>query len=255
MEILIRFIGIVTLACLGDDPSDACKGNIAMRAYLPDGSKGAIMCNQGIDAHQAYIRISQPHTPTNWTPEPCDPKPCSLYKLKGDEIFVDYFSKGGGVSNSGNRPRKISWRNYYPHIMLDQAIAESRSAAFMDLNAGTLEMITKKGMWVGHLTLGSIPENEVVIAARGKNGVTTKSIKVHKSTKITIDVVNLPPALAADHPIEPGEKHKHKPAKEHFYLHYLLARNPPTKDCKGPEPLLALESRAPDISCSNSGYP
>ena len=271
MEVLIRFIGIVLFACLGDDPNDACTGPVMVNAYLPDGreARKRKICLEEIPAHNAYIRVQQKHTASSgWTAVDCEPKnpECKLYPLDGDHVTVSGLgTSGGGVSQVTPGRRDLRLRNLYPNLkLLPHADAVTESVAWMELNAGSLSLEKKKhGMRVGELSQ-TVTEADITITATNASG--PRTIVIEKGRKVVFDIVNVPEQTAIDHPIEengpmPPEPHSH------FFLHYALASNPPMTNCRypsDPEPAAVTHAapRNPSISviaayvaCSNSTYP
>jgi hypothetical protein len=238
MDVLIRFIGIVLFACLGNNPTDACIGPVTLNAYLPDGRGTATAevesCGFAIPRHHAYVRVQQKHSASaGWTPIECKPaiETCKLYPLDKDTLTVSGLG-GSGVTKIAHGRDDLRLRNHYPNLrLLPHNDATARSVAWMEITSGELNLINMKhGMHVGHLSQ-KVPKGDLTITATNAAG--SRTIVIENANKIVFDIVNLPDATARDHPIEgtvpmPAEPHTH------FFLHYLLAANPPKCDCLYP---------------------
>jgi hypothetical protein len=269
MDLLIRFIGIVTFVCM--PTSSDCKAPelSSLGVYLPSAVSGANVCGkQNIMAHAAFIRVlatKPPTSSTNWTPTPCDTdsgRNCWLYQLNDEVVDID------GVTNGSGQPSftlstaadEVRWKNVAPLLKLSDH-PEVFSVAYMTVKAGTVTFDYVGNMVAATLTLKNRATG-THIKATGKNGVRTLDL----DAGVNFDILHMPPRVATHIPGKPvqGMPNDH----DHFYLHFLLADPRPQTEtlCKIPKTLTQTTKenvKKPEsknqtdttLACSNSTYP
>jgi hypothetical protein len=248
---IIRWIGIIILACVGNGNDPCSTRPYGLAIYIPNGTTNLRPClsNEETPKHSAYIRVQSAISSFNWPGRKrcTDGSPCWLFPLhKKDVIRVAGVVDGSGMSARFSPNPLISWKTYVHEKLANDAAANS--FATMLVTNGTVKTANlDNGMIIAE---GSFPVtgSTVRIVISGTN----RYIVVPANS--TIDIVNLPRTVAAG-VIDTVD---HTPHLEHFYLHYALAEKKPAT-CKGPEPEMAPDKEGFDlvgaIACSNSNYP
>src|SRR6266850_2554301 len=142
MTFILRFIGIVTIACIGTGNNPCAMSPYGLRAYLPDGRGPHQPCFSAevTPPHQAFIRVKNADEVSyNWTGRlKCfDQTNCHLYPLQEhDVIYVDGISNGSGMNAPFTENPIIQWATLEPGSMLAND-AIDRSFATMAIMAGT----------------------------------------------------------------------------------------------------------------------
>ena len=236
MDLVITFIGIVTLACGGTNP-DPCSGPFPMKvtAYVPDGRQGATVCKspgERIRPHDAFVRLrgvaAKPGTswPGALECEDTVNGHCMLYPLSGDEITIAGVTTGLGVQSLETR-EVIRWRTYHTGLTIDADTARSRSAAWMTLAAGSVTLAqTPMGAWQPVLRVAN-GKGDTIITATSDSSTNTLVIP----DGANIDVMNVPRMAALNYT---DAMNNHIDEEDHFFLHYQLATTSPPFPCCGP---------------------
>jgi len=269
-QFIIRFIGIITVACIGNGNYDCNTSPYTLQAFVANGLSRHHPCakevNVATPVHEAYIRIeSEEVFGSFWSFEEraCTDSPkCTLYPLhKGDVIEIKGLSDGAKLDTPFVPSTKIKWKEIYeavnqtpPKLAGDAA---ARSLGTLLINAGTwmLDDYGPDGMLITKGVFETSDTN-LTITIKGTN----KILKV--SNAAPIDIINLPPSLVYG----TTGSHVPHPDKEHFFLHYTLA-DPAPDYCVGPEDtthmsmlrkikrLFGKGDFVGSLACSNSNYP
>jgi len=266
MQLIIRFIGIVTMACLGTGDKPCEKSPYAVRAYLPNGKQIVHPCSAEpalfVVPHFGFIRIHVDADKDNTVWRKSERAACSdndnggtchAFRLREHEVNkIKGVTDGSGMDAPFKENSILSWSSYVPSTLGSHATEVS--LATMLVNAGKVE--TKhfdNGMFYAEGTF-TIADEDLVIAIDGSKRKITIPKAAVEAAPITVDIVNLEPMQALG---RPGDKPDHPDTDfHHFFLHYTLADTPPSK-CDGPKP--DPQGSGPDlgasIACSNSNYP
>ena len=255
MHLTLKLIGIIVVACIGTGNDPCHQAPYTLQAFLPPGTFSSYPCVHELakpPRHSAYIRIHQTaQQGTNWPGvQSCSEGPnCFLYPLNThDAIYIDGVSNGSGMTDPFLQSSDIKWSELVYGTLLSPDAAQ-KSAASMSIRSGVVKNRSGDNGMIyaeGHFDL---PNPTLRIIAEGTN----RQIVLHGDADV--DIVNLEPIAARGANIL--GTHAHRPRAEHFFLHYLLAKDKPI-DCKAPEEPPAPK-REPtlgaSIFCSNSNYP
>jgi hypothetical protein len=267
MQLIIRFIGIVTIACLGVGNKPCEQAPLAVRAYLPNGKQIVHPCTADpalfVVPHFGFIRIHVDSDQANTVWRKSEKAACTdndnggtchAFRLREHEVIkIKGVTDGSGMDAAFVENSKLSWSSYVGSTTLGSHATEV-SLATMLVNSGKVETLHfDNGMFYAQGTF-KIADEDLVIAIDGSKRKITIPKAAVEAGPITIDIVNLEQNQALG---RPGDKPDHPDTDfHHFFLHYMLADTLPSK-CDGPKP--DSQTPGPDlgasIACSNSNYP
>ena len=280
MDLVVTFVGIITLVCGGMNP-DPCTGPFPMKltAYLPKDTSAGVCVGAGnghkVPKHKGYVRLSgkPPGSGTSWPDAiKCgnDNDVCNLYPLASGKVSISGVTGGKGVSSypPPSEIEEIRWKSYHPGLMIT-ATPERSAAAWLSVGAGNVKLVqAPAGMISTEVTVPGGSNAPVVVSSGPWKLVVPAGGK--------IDILNLPEKFARGKSGEQGDQHAHASDENHFFLHYALAAKPPSAKCCGPtskapycaksksesvqikssmETTNSLEIRGATLACSNSNWP
>lgn len=255
MHLTLKLIGIIVVACIGTGNDPCNTPPYTLQAFLAPGKFTSYPCVNELGKpprHRAYIRIHQAVQPgTNWPGvQSCSEGPnCFLYPLNThDAIYIDGVSNGSGMTAPFLESSLISWSQLEPGTLLSPAAAQS-AAASIAIRSGAVENHTGKNGMIYAEGNFDLPNPTLRIIAEGTN----RQIVLRGDAEV--DLINLEPIAARG--IDVLGTTAHTPHPEHFFLHYLLAKDKPT-DCKAPKETTPSEEEpnlGASVFCSNSNYP
>ena len=275
MDFILRFFGIITMACLPTHPCAAKPYQV--QVFIPDGTSPRHPCVKQpkveTPIHEAYVVLrTKPINDTAWAKWKSCGTNCRLYYLDPhDEIYIKGISDGGGMTDAFKPHVAVRWKT----VASDSTITHKppkAAFAWMTVKAGM--MITsqayKENKNFAFVTIGTFPNqpNEMTIETKGDH---PKKLVVSSSS--VVDICNLPPDSELHDPEYPDPNHPSSDKDTHFFLHYTLADKLPDKCHQpiggGPDPdgtyldkkaLLAKGEKQKgrlnaNIHCSNSTFP
>lgn len=272
MQFMLRFFGIITMACL---PSHPCAtAPYQVQVFIPDGAPKYPCVKQPrlmTPPHEAYIVLrTKPINDSGWTkPKSCGAN-CWLYYLAPrDEIYIKEISDGHGMTKPFESQTAIRWARIASSLTITKQ-PPSEAFAWMTVKSGS--MITsqryKANKNFAFVTIGTFPNQPDVVTIETRGNHPKKLVVAGNSV---VDICNLPPASELHNPEYPDPTHLSSDKDTHFFLHYTLADKLP--DCchqpigGGPDPDCPVKN-APrpkgenlqgtlnaNLHCSNSTFP